>query len=170
MKTKLLILTLLLSTVGAAAQTSQKELYRDINRAGANYFVYPGPSQKALTPAPAGYEPFYISHHGRHGSRYMEENTYYAYAIEKLDTLAQLGILTPKGAEVLDKLKKGYADAWKRDGELTALGGRQHQEIARRMYERFPELLSRPLQVDARSSTVGRCMISMFTSARNCRG
>lgn len=170
MKTKLLILTLLLSTVGTAAQTSQKELYKDINRAGANYFVYPGPSQKALTPAPAGYEPFYISHHGRHGSRYMEENTYYAYAIEKLDTLAQLGILTPKGAEVLDKLKKGYADAWKRDGELTALGGRQHQEIARRMYERFPELLSRPLQVDARSSTVGRCMISMFYFCQELQG
>ena len=170
MKTKLLILMLLLFTVGAAAQTSKKELYKNIDRAGANYFAYPGPSQKALTPAPAGYEPFYISHHGRHGSRYMEENIYYTYVIGKLDTLAQLGILTPKGAEVLDKLKKGYADAWKRDGELTALGGRQHQEIARRMYERFPELLSRPLHVDARSSTVGRCMISMFYFCQELQG
>ena len=170
MKTKLLILMLLLFTVGAAAQTTKKEMYKDINRAGGNYYAYPGPSQKALTPAPAGYEPFYISHHGRHGSRYMEENTYYSHAIEKLDTLAQLGILTPKGTEVLDKLKTGYADAWKRDGELTALGGRQHQEIARRMYERFPELLSRPLQVDARSSTVGRCMISMFYFCQELQG
>ena len=170
MKTKLLILMLLLFSVGATAQTSRKELYKDIDRAGANYFAYPGPSQKALTPAPAGYEPFYISHHGRHGSRYMEDNIYYTYVIGKLDTLAQLGILTPKGAEVLDKLKKGYADAWKRDGELTALGGRQHQEIARRMYERFPELLSRPLYVDARSSTVGRCMISMFYFCQELQG
>ena len=170
MKTKLLILMLLLFTVGAAAQTSRKELYKDIDRAGANYFAYPGPSQKALTPAPAGYEPFYISHHGRHGSRYMEDNIYYTYVIGKLDTLAQMGLLTPKGAEVLDKLKKGYANAWKRDGELTALGGRQHRDIARRMYERFPELLSRPLRVDARSSTVGRCMVSMFYFCQELQG
>ncbi|MBR5101171.1 MAG: histidine-type phosphatase [Bacteroidales bacterium] len=170
MKTKLLILMLLLFTVGAAAQTSKKELYKDLDRAGANYFAYPGPSQKALTPAPAGYEPFYISHHGRHGSRYMEDNIYYTYVIGKLDTLAQFGILTPKGSEVLDKLKKGYENAWKRDGELTALGARQHREIARRMYERFPELLSRPLRVDARSSTVGRCMISMFYFCQELQG
>ena len=170
MKTKLLILMLLLFTVGAAAQTSKKELYKDLDRAGANYFAYPGPSQKALTPAPAGYDPFYISHHGRHGSRYMEDNIYYTYVIGKLDTLAQFGILTPKGAEVLDKLKKGYENAWKRDGELTTLGARQHREIARRMYERFPELLSRPLRVDARSSTVGRCMISMFNFCQELQG
>ena len=170
MKTKLLILMLLLSTVGAAAQTSKRELYKDINRTGANYFAYPGPAQKALTPAPAGYELIYISHHGRHGSRYMEDNIYYTYVIGKLDTLAQLGILTPMGTEVLDKLKKGYANAWKRDGELTALGGHQHQEIARRMYERFPELLSQPLRVDARSSTVGRCMISMFYFCQELQG
>ena len=59
-----------------------------------------------------------------------------------MDTAAQLGILTPKGAEVLDKLQQGYADAFKRDGDLSLLGGRQHKEIARRMYDRFPTLLS----------------------------
>lgn len=163
MKTKLLLIpALLLLTLGAAAQTSQKEIYKDLNRAGANYFIYPGPSQKALTPAPAGYEPFYISHYGRHGSRFMTENTPYEYAIHMLDSAAKLGLLTPKGAEVLEKLQAGYAQAWNRDGDLTALGGRQHREIAHRMYDRFPTLLTQPLKVDARSSTVGRCMISMF--------
>ena len=167
---KLLPVLLLLLSVGAAAQTSRKEIYNDINRTGSNYFAYPGPSRKALTPAPAGYEPFYISHYGRHGSRYMTDNKYYVYAIGKLDTAAQLGILTPKGAEVLDKLQKGYDNAWNRDGDLTRLGGRQHREIAHRMYDRFPELLSQPLQVDARSSTVGRCMISMFNFCQELQG
>ena len=170
MKTKLLIPLLLLLSVGAAGQTSRKEIFKDINRTGSNYFAYPGPSQKALTPAPAGYEPFYISHYGRHGSRYMTDNKYYVYAIGKLDTAAQLGILTPKGTEVLEKLKTGYADAWNRDGDLTALGARQHREIAHRMYDRFTELLSLPLQVDARSSTVGRCMISMFNFCQELQG
>lgn len=169
MKTKLLI-PLLLLTVGAAAQTSRQELYKDINRAGANYYAYPGPSQKALTPAPAGYEPFYISHFGRHGSRYLTDNTPYLYAIAQLDSAAQLGILTPKGAWVLEKLQAGYAEAYNRDGDLTALGGRQHREIAHRMYERFPGLLSQPMKVDARSSTSGRCMISMFYFCQELQG
>ena len=169
MKTKLLIPLLLLLAVGAAAQTTQKEFYKDLNRAGCNYYPYPGPSQKVLTPAPAGYEPFYISHFGRHGSRYMEDNEYYVYAIGKLDTAAQMGILTPKGEKVLEILRAGYADAFNRDGDLSKLGGRQHQEIAHRMDDRFP-LLSQPMKVDARSSTVGRCMISMFYFCQELQG
>ena len=167
---KLLTALLLLLSVAAGAQTSKREMFKDINRAGANYYPYPGPSQQALTPAPAGYKPFYISHYGRHGSRYMEENDAYVLAISKLDTAAQLGILTPKGQEVLEKLKKGYDNAWNRDGDLTRLGDRQHEEIAQRMYDRFPELLSQPMKVDARSSTSGRCMISMFNFCERLQG
>ena len=157
MKTKLTFLLLFLLMTGAAAQTSKREMYADLNRTGSTYFAYPGPVQKALTPAPAGYVPFYISHYGRHGSRYMTSNRYYVQAITPMDSAAKLGLLTPKGEEVLAKLKAGYADAYNRDGDLTALGGRQHREIARRMYDRFPELLSQPLQVDARASTCRGC-------------
>jgi hypothetical protein len=170
MTKKLLTALLLFLSVAAAAQTSRREMFKDINRAGANYYPYPGPSQQALTPAPVGYKPFYISHYGRHGSRYMEENDAYVLAIGKLDTAAQLGILTPKGQEVLEKLKKGYDNAWNRDGDLTRLGDRQHEEIAQRMYDRFPELLSQPMKVDARSSTSGRCMISMFNFCERLQG
>ena len=170
MKTKLLIPALLLLTLGAAAQTTKSELLKDIYRTGGSYYAYPGPGQKALTPAPAGYEPFYISHYARHGSRYMIDNICYVKAIEKLETASQMGILSRKGADVLETLKAGYADAEKRDGDLTALGGRQHREIAHRMYDRFPELLSQPLKVDARSSVVGRCMISMFNFCQELQG
>ena len=170
MTKKLFTALLLLLSVAAGAQTSKKEIYKEIERAGGNYFPYPGPAQKVLTPAPAGYKPFYISHYGRHGSRYMEENDAYVLAIAKLDTAAQLGILTPKGAEVLEKLRMGYDNAFNRDGDLTRLGDRQHEAIARRMYERFPELLSQPMKVDARSSTSGRCMISMFNFCEQLQG
>ena len=170
MTKKLFTALLLFLSVAAGAQTSKKEIYKDINRAVGNYYPYPGPVQKVLTPAPAGYKPFYISHYGRHGSRYMEENDAFVLAIGKLDTAAQLGILTPKGAEVLEKLRKGYDNAYNRDGDLTRLGDRQHEAIARRMYERFPELLSQPMKVDARSSTSGRCMISMFNFCEQLQG
>ena len=152
----------LLLVATASAQTSKKEIFNDIYRTGSNYFAYPGPSAKQLTKAPQGYAPFYISHYGRHGSRYMSNNGYYVSAIQKLDSAQQQGILTAKGEEVLAKLRIGYADAWHRDGDLTSLGARQHQAIAHRMHERFPELLSQPLKIDAKSSTSRRCMLSMF--------
>ena len=165
-----LALLLGLLAAGASAQTSKREMFADLDRTGSTYFAYPGPSQKVLTPAPAGYEPFYISHYGRHGSRYMTNNKYYTQAITAMDSAAKLGLLTPKGEEVLEKLKIGYADAYQRDGELTQLGAQQHRGIAHRMYERFPELLGQPLKVDARSSTSGRCMISMFNFCWELQG
>ena len=165
-----LALLLGLVALGASAQTSKREMFADLDRTGSTYFAYPGPAQKVLTPAPAGYEPFYISHYGRHGSRYMTDNKYYVRAIAPMDSAAKLGLLTPKGEEVLEKLKKGYEDAYLRDGELTQLGAQQHRGIARRMYERFPELLGQPLKVDARSSTSGRCMISMFNFCWELQG
>lgn len=149
-------------TVAATAQTSKEEIYKDIYRTGSNYFAYPKPKTQKLTMAPKGYEPFYISHYGRHGSRYMSNNDYYVTAINKLDSARQFGILSARGEDVLTKLQIGYADAWNRDGDLSKLGARQHREIAHRMYERFHELLSQPLQIDAKSSTSRRCMLSMF--------
>ena len=146
----------------ALAQTSKKEIFNDIYRTGSNYFAYPGPKAKALTKAPAGYEPFYISHYGRHGSRYMSNNEYYVTAINKLDSARQFGILSALGEDVLKKLHIGYDDAWHRDGDLSKLGASQHRGIAHRMYEWFPELLSQPIAIDAKSSTSRRCMLSMF--------
>jgi len=170
MKTKLLIPIMLLLSVGAGAQTTRSALLKDLNKTAGAYYAYPGPTQKNLTPAPAGYEPFYISHYGRHGSRYLGENDAYEYAIHVLDSAAQKGSLTPRGQAVLEKLQVAYADAYKRDGDLSKLGGQQHREIARRMYERYPSLLAQPLKVDARSSTVGRCMISMFNFCQELQG
>lgn len=153
---------LLIITSVAPAQTSKKEIFGDIYRTGSNYFAYPGPKAKALTKAPEGYTPFYISHYGRHGSRYMSNNEYYVTAINKLDSAQQMGILTKLGEDVLAKLRTGYADAWHRDGDLSKLGAQQHHDIAHRMYERFPELLSQPLCIDAKASTSRRVMLSMF--------
>ena len=159
---KILLVAVALMTIAASAQTTRKEMRSDIYRTGSNYFAYPGPKQQKLTPAPNGYEPFYIFHYARHGSRYMTKNNYYETAINMLDSAKRVGLLSEKGNEVLEKLRIGYADAWHRDGDLTTLGGKQHREIAHRMVERFPSLLSQPLHVDAKSSTSRRCMLSMF--------
>ena len=48
-----------------------------------------------------------------------------------------------------------------RYGELTPLGARQHKGIAERMYKNFPEVFKGEAEVDACSTVVIRCILSM---------
>ncbi len=144
----------------AGAQTTREELLSHIELTAGNYANYPNPTGH-LTPAPEGYEPFYISHYGRHGSRYMTSDKIYRRLRKQLDSARTLGILTPYGKDVRNRVKIAAADAKDRAGELTTLGARQHRAIARRMYDNYPTLLSQPLQVTANSSNSRRVMLSM---------
>ncbi len=161
MNRKLTILCLMagLSLV-TMAQTSRTELRAHLDLASGNYCNYPNPTGR-VTPAPSGYEPFYVSHYGRHGARYMTDDNHYKYTIAKMDTAKALGLLTPFGEEILQKLNIAAADAWHRDGDLTPLGGRQHRGIAHRLCVNYPTLMQQPITVKANSSTVRRCMLSM---------
>ena len=143
-----------------SAQTSKAELLAHLELATGNYCNYPLPSRH-VTPAPEGYEPFYVSHYGRHGARYMTDDDPYKYIIGKLDTAQTRGWLTDKGQEVLLRLRRAAADAWNRDGDLTRLGALQHQGIAHRLATNYPALLMQPVDVRANSSTVRRCILSM---------
>lgn len=142
------------------AQTTKEEVMANILQAGGTYYSYPTPTQK-LTPAPKGYKPFYISHYGRHGSRYMVSNRPFDYVLEKMNLAEKENTLTATGKETLKKLNIAYQDAYNRGGDLSKLGGRQHQAIAQRMYQNFPEVLSQPIKVDAHASYVMRCSLSM---------
>ena len=54
-------------------ETSAKdEITANRYLAGSNYLDYDRQlPTKALTPTPKGYEPYYMSHYGRHGSRWL---------------------------------------------------------------------------------------------------
>ena len=144
----------------AGAQTSREELLSHMELTAGNYANYPVPTGH-LTPAPAGYEPFYISHYGRHGARYMTSDKTYRRLRQQLDTARTLDLLTDYGKDVRRRIKIAAADAEGRAGELTTLGARQHKAIARRMYDNYPSLMTKPLFVEANSSTSRRVMLSM---------
>ena len=147
-------------SLATMAQTSRTELLAHLDLASGNYCNYPNPSGH-VTPAPDGYEPFYVTHYGRHGARYMTGDEHYEYTIAKMDTARSLGLLTPYGEDVLRRLNIAAEDARQRAGDLTPLGGRQHRAIAHRLYTNYPSLMSQPISVKANSSTVRRCMLSM---------
>ena len=146
--------------LGAQAQTSLSELRVHPELATGNYCNYPTPTGH-ITPAPDGYEPFYVSHYGRHGARYLTEDNSYRYVIGKMDTARVMGLLTPLGEDVLKRLNKAADNAHQRVGDLTRLGAMQHRAIAHRLCVNYASLMSQPVTVKANSSTVRRCMLSM---------
>ena len=157
---RLALLGLLLLGWVASAQTSREELLTHIDLTAGNYTNYPAPTGH-LTPAPAGYEPVYISHYGRHGARYMTSDKHYKRLIQALDSAQTIGILSEYGKDVRSRLILASADAKGRAGSLTTLGGRQHKAIAKRMFDNYRPLLSQPLTVYANASTSRRVIRSM---------
>lgn len=104
--------------------------------------------------APEGYKPVYISHFGRHGSRYLLKR--YADAGNEISK-------SHPDDSVWQAVKAVYATHDGNKGQLSALGAKEQQGIGRRMAERFPELFSGG-RVRAKASMANRCKESM----RNC--
>ena len=71
MKNLIILLTTLFVACGAQAQEAKKEIKENMLRSAGCYLAYPGPEQQVYSPTPEGYAPFYISHYGRHGSRWL---------------------------------------------------------------------------------------------------
>ena len=80
----------------AKAQTYRDKIEENPERAGGVYHYYEyAPS--ALTKVPKGYKPFYISHYGRHGSRYHTSANLFKGAVETLSSAEKAGLLTEEG-------------------------------------------------------------------------
>lgn len=135
----------------------------DFRPYGSNYYAYPYPEQPlpAQTPPPAGYKPVHMEHYGRHGSRWHIGKGVYTRPVEILAVAERNGQLTPRGIQLIGQLREIELDSRGRDGELTAKGARQHRGIARRMMSNFPELFADSLYINARSTPVHRCILSM---------
>ncbi len=154
------ILLLLFVSLNVYAQTTREELLKDYNRLLGNYSAYDYKG-KPLTPIPEGYEPFYISHYARHGSRYLTSNTVYHRLIPFMEKAESDNQLTELGKLMLKRLIKAYAFSKGKSGDLSRLGGRQHEQIAQRMYENYPEVFKTGNKIICFASTSDRARMSM---------
>lgn len=149
-------------SVASFAQNPKEEILSDYDKAGGLYYAYPGP-QKAQTPAPRGYKAFYISHFGRHGSRWLDSSDSYDNSLSVMRKASEAGVLTDLGKDVLARLEAVCADAAGHVGELSPLGVQQHKGIASRMYASFPKVFRRGAVVTANSTQYSRVIMSMFS-------
>lgn len=160
----------------ANAQTTDSLMLAHPEYTASGYLPYQEPDKNVkYTKAPAGYKPFYISHYGRHGSRYHYSADDYKMIYETLAKADTAKALSMTGKYVMAASKMLMDKAASRAGDLTALGTKQHEGIARRMVKNFPEVFNDratanragakgrkvPAHVDAYASTSGRCILSM---------
>ena len=148
----------------AQTKSAREEIAENTWLAGSNYLDYDRQLPEfEYTKAPKGYVPFYFSHYGRHGARWLIDKDSYERVLRPLRKARQQGKLTREGQETLRKIETFNKTTSKRFGDLTTVGERQHHGIGRRMAEHFPEIFvkTKGVQIDARSTTVNRCILSM---------
>ena len=144
----------------AQGQTSKEEMFETIEKTGGVYYAYPT-DFVAQTPAPDGYTPFYVSHYGRHGSRYLLGDKDYKWVLDVMLKADQDNALTALGHDVVGRLRSIWDEAEGHGDELSPKGVEQHRGIAERMYGSFPEAFANGASVLARSTTSMRCALSM---------
>lgn len=146
------------------SQTRLAEIVENPEYSGGIYYSYhysPG----LIVPPPDGYQPFYISHYGRHGSRYHTSEEAYIRPLVMLRKVGKLGKLMPKGQEVLAKIEALAMDAHLRYGDLSPRGVQEQRGIAERMVVNYPEIFltdnDRKCYIECHSTLVPRCILSM---------
>ena len=157
-------LLLLLLPVVVQAQTTREEFFSDRRHSAGIYQQYIF-VQSPATPPPDGYKPFYISHYGRHGSRWLSSPDAYNDPLAILTEAHDAAKLTPWGESLYQRVKCAADNAWNRYGDLSGRGAIEHRAIAERMFFSFPELFSTEkggeCNIYSRSTTVPRCILSM---------
>ena len=151
MRKSFLMILLIVCALLAQAQTRQQM--------GGVYYAYPAPKKPVSVKAPEGYTAFYVSHYGRHGSRWLPSDSRYTWVNHHFDDETNL---TPLGKKVKGWLTQVWENAKGNGGKLTKLGEKQHRGIADRMAHNFPQIFAKGNHVQARSSVVDRCAKSML--------
>ena len=153
-----------LLTVGTYAQPVYDIIRQKPVYASCNYNIYPDTVPDNEIAPPKGKRPFYISHYGRHGSRYINRRSGYEIPYKMMVQAAAVDELTPVGKRVLQEMNIILEDSEDRWGDLTSFGKNQMRHIARRMINRYPDVFADSSCVSARSTTVPRCIMSMETA------
>lgn len=156
-------MTLIVSifSFSSIAQPYKKLIEENPERAGGVYHYYeysPNPSTKA----PKGYKPFYISHYGRHGSRYHTSGGTFSSAMEILASAEGKGLLTEEGKLLKMRIDTLWEEHQGMFGMLTERGAAEHRGIASRMLGNYPSVFKGSRrEVECVSSYWPRCLVSM---------
>ena len=117
-------------------------------------------STVSLSAVPDGYEPVFIEHYGRHGSRYAYSPGFYLSLKKILDKGAAEDVLTPFGKDLYERYSAKFDNYMYRMGDLSDIGWDQLGHIARIMYNSYPEAFEGG-NLKASASMSSRSIMSM---------
>ena len=163
MKRFFFLITALAAVVITTAQTPdavRESIRKYPNLALPTYSTYPSIPLGEIATAPEGFEPFYFTLVGRHGSRYDQSGKSFRKALSVFHKADSLGILTEQGKHLYSHIAEISAAQNGRNGELSDLGYNQWLGIAHRAYDHFAPVFASG-SIDGKSSTSLRCVLSM---------
>lgn len=165
MKRLIFILSVFTLFFSADAKVIKKDQIsaENLGKFAGSVYEYIAPTEP-LTPAPKGFKPVYLTHFGRHGSRFLDNASNYDRPYNILKEADDAGALTDFGKDVLRRVGIIRAEADQRAGDLTPKGMQQHRDIARRMVENYPELFKDGKTIMARSTTSHRVLVSEYSA------
>ena len=165
MKRLIFILSVFTLFFSADAKVIKKDQMsaENLGKFAGSVYEYIAPTEP-LTPAPKGFKPVYLTHFGRHGSRFLDNASNYDRPYNILKEADDAGALTDFGKDVLRRVGIIRAEADQRAGDLTPKGMQQHRDIARRMVENYPELFKDGKTIMARSTTSHRVLVSEYSA------
>lgn len=157
----------------AVSQDVRKELKADVNRSAGIYYALPTPKSYQDTPAPAGKQPYYISHYGCSAPFYLLKRDEYRKALEVFAKADSLGKLTSLGHDVLKRIEQICEDARQRTGEVKAQGALRIREQMRQLLQRYPGMFTAKSYIDTRGiveiRSIQTCNEAMVELARLCQ-
>ena len=157
---KKLIFTLILSISGLSCLAQPEVVLGDPFKSSGLDNIYDFDAQ-ICTAAPKGYEAFYISHYGRHGSRYPYTATVATALLDLLHEAEGKENLSEYGSGLMAKVELFMEKAGNHIGELTDLGRQQQYRLAGEMAERYPQAFRKGAVVTAQASSSSRSILSM---------
>lgn len=168
---KKLIFTLILSISGLSCLAQPEVVLGDPFKSSGLDNIYDFDAQ-ICTAAPKGYEAFYISHYGRHGSRYPYTASVATALLDMLHEAEGKENLSEYGNGLMTRLELFMEKAGNHIGELTDLGRQQQYRLAGEMAERYPQAFRKGAVVTAQASSSSRSILSMASFctalARKC--
>ena len=163
MKRFFLLLSALAAVVIATAQSPEavlESIRKNPNLALPTYSTYPSIPLGEIAAAPEGFEPFYFTLVGRHGSRYDRSERRFKSILSVYRKADSLGILTEQGKHLYAHIAEIEAAQEGRSGELSELGYNQWLGIAHRAYKNFAPIFAEG-SIEGKSSTSLRCLLSL---------
>lgn len=104
--------------------------------------------QKQGSKAPAGYQPVFINHVGRHGARHLTKEVSASYAWQLLGKADSAHMLTADGQRLwqmvtsLNKIEHGRVKNISDEGKAELKG------LGNRMFENYPSVFKKPVKLD----------------------